>query len=301
MQLDKQGIWFALGAYIMWGIAPLYFHQVSFVPPMEVLSHRVVWSCVLVILLILVLGKWRQTRDVLKQPRSVKFLLLSSALIGLNWLVFIWAINNGKLLDASLGYFINPLISVALGMLFFKEKLRRLQILAVSMAAIGVLIQLILFGELPWVALVLAFTFAFYGMVRKKVGVDSLTGLGVETFLLLPLAVIYLTISNSPTSNLMQNTTDINLWLAASGLVTTLPLLCFAAAANRLPLSVMGFFQYISPSMLFLMAILVFGEPFEIYKLITFAFIWLALACFVFDAWYNQRSTPLATVPAGKL
>ena len=301
MQLDKQGIWFALGAYIMWGIAPLYFHQVSFVPPMEVLSHRVVWSCVLVILLILALGKWRQTRDVLKQPRSVKFLLLSSALIGLNWLVFIWAINNGKLLDASLGYFINPLISVGLGMLFFKEKLRRLQVLAVSMAVIGVLIQLILFGELPWVALVLAFTFAFYGMVRKKVGVDSLTGLGVETFLLVPLAVIYLTISNSPTSNLVQNTTEINLWLAASGLVTTLPLLCFAAAANRLPLSVLGFFQYISPSMLFLMAILVFGEPFEIYKLITFAFIWLALACFVFDAWYNQRSTPLARVPAGKL
>ncbi|WP_151705302.1 EamA family transporter RarD [Nitrincola alkalilacustris] len=301
MQLDKQGIWFALGAYIMWGIAPLYFHQVSFVPPMEVLSHRVVWSCVLVILLILALGKWRQTRDVLKQPRSVKFLLLSSALIGLNWLVFIWAINNGKLLDASLGYFINPLISVGLGMLFFKEKLRRLQVLAVSMAVIGVLIQLILFGELPWVALVLAFTFAFYGMVRKKVGVDSLTGLGVETFLLVPLAVIYLTISNSPTSNLVQNTTEINLWLAASGLVTTLPLLCFAAAANRLPLSVLGFFQYISPSMLFLMAIMVFGEPFEVYKLITFAFIWLALACFVFDAWYNQRSTPLARVPAGKL
>lgn len=301
MQLDKQGIWFALGAYIMWGIAPLYFHQVSFVPPMEVLSHRVVWSCMLVLLLILVLGKWRQTRDVLKQPRSVKFLLLSSALIGLNWLVFIWAINNGKLLDASLGYFINPLISVGLGMLFFKERLRRLQLLAVAMAVIGVLIQLIIFGELPWVALVLAFTFAFYGMVRKKVGVDSLTGLGVETFLLVPLAVIYLTLSSSPTSNLVQNTTEINLWLAASGLVTTLPLLCFAAAANRLPLSVLGFFQYISPSMLFLMAILVFGEPFEVYKLITFAFIWLALAFFVFDAWYNQRSTPLAQVPAGKL
>ena len=197
------------------------------------------------------------------------------------------------MLDASLGYYINPLINVLLGMVFLGERLRKLQWFAVSLATIGVLIQLVAFGSLPIVALALATTFGFYGLMRKKIGVEPQAGLFIETLVMLPAAAIYLLfIANTATSNMSDNSMTLNLLLISAGIVTTAPLLCFTGAATRLKLSTLGFFQYIGPSLMFLLAVLVYGEAFSIDKALTFAFIWGALVIFSFDGLKSNRSKP---------
>ncbi|NMT92790.1 EamA family transporter RarD, partial [Vibrio alginolyticus] len=211
-------------------------------------------------------------------------------LIGGNWLIFIWAVNSNHMLDSSLGYYINPLINVLLGMVFLGERLRKLQWFAVVLAGCGVLVQLIVFGSVPIVAMALAMSFGFYGLLRKKVAVDAQTGLFVETLILLPAAAVYLLfIASSPTANMIENPWQLNTLLIAAGVVTTLPLLCFTGAATRLKLSTLGFFQYIGPSLMFLLAVLIYGETFTMDKAITFAFIWGALVVFSFDGLRNNR------------
>ncbi|WP_260261386.1 EamA family transporter RarD [Vibrio intestinalis] len=289
-QRSRQGVLFAIGAYTMWGIAPIYFKSLGAVPALEILSHRVVWSFFLLALLIHVGRHWRNVRDVLLDKRKLAFLLTTSVLVGSNWLTFIWAVNSDHMLDASLGYYINPLVNVLLGMIFLGERLRKMQWLAVTLAAGGVLVQLIAFGSVPIVAIALASTFGIYGLMRKKVSVDAQTGLFVETLTLLPAAAIYLLwIADSPTANMSQNPMTLNLLLIAAGVITTLPLLCFTGAATRLKLSTLGFFQYIGPSLMFLLAVLVYGEAFTVDKAITFAFIWGALMVFSIDGLNNNR------------
>ncbi|HFQ5376405.1 TPA: EamA family transporter RarD [Vibrio vulnificus] len=291
-QKARQGVLLALGAYTMWGIAPIYFKSLAAVSPLEILSHRVVWSFFLLATLLHFGRHWRTVRDVLTSKSKMLYLVTTAILVGANWLIFIWAVNANHMLDASLGYYINPLINVLLGMLFLGERLRKLQWFAVTLAACGVLVQLVVFGSVPIVAIALAFSFGFYGLLRKKVSVDAQTGLFIETLVMLPAAAIYLLfIANTPTSNMLANPSQLNLLLITAGVVTTLPLLCFTGAATRLKLSTLGFFQYIGPSLMFLLAVLIYGEAFTSDKALTFAFIWGALVVFSFDGLRYRRNS----------
>lgn len=291
-QRTRQGILLAIGAYTMWGIAPIYFKSLSEVSPLEILSHRVVWSFFLLAFLLHLGRSWRNVRDTLTSKPKMTYLVATSLLVGANWLIFIWAVNANHMLDASLGYYINPLINVVLGMIFLGERLRKLQWFAVGLAAIGVLIQIVAFGSIPVVAIALASSFGFYGLLRKKVSLEAQTGLFIETLVMLPAAAIYLLfIADSATSDLAANPMTLNLLLIAAGIVTTLPLLCFTGAATRLKLSTLGFFQYIGPSLMFLLAVLIYGEAFTTDKAVTFAFIWGALVIFSFDGLrHNKKS-----------
>ncbi|WP_338671127.1 EamA family transporter RarD [Pantoea dispersa] len=284
-QQTRQGIFYALGAYFIWGIAPAYFKLVKEVPPTEIMTHRVIWSALFMLGLITLSRSWRQVRSVLTQPKKVLLLALTALTIGGNWLLFIWAVNNQHMLEASLGYFINPLINVVFGMLFLRERFRRLQWLAVLLAATGVLVQLWQFGSLPVIGLGLALSFALYGLVRKKIQVDAQSGMLIETAWLFPLAAIYLFgFADSATSHLSANPLSLNLKLIAAGIITTIPLMLFAAACARLRLSTVGFFQYLGPTLMFLLAVLFYGESLTPDKMVTFGFIWLALAIFILDA-----------------
>ncbi|MGK3124310.1 EamA family transporter RarD [Candidatus Pantoea formicae] len=284
-QQTRQGIGYALGAYFIWGIAPAYFKLVKEVPPTEIMTHRVIWSALFMLVLITLSRSWKQVRTVLAQPKKVLLLALTAVTIGGNWLLFIWAVNNQHMLEASLGYFINPLINVVFGMLFLRERFRRLQWVAVALATTGVLVQLWQFGSLPIIGLGLALSFALYGLVRKKIQVDAQSGMLIETAWLFPLAAIYLFgFADSATSHLSANPLILNLKLVAAGIVTTIPLMLFAAACARLRLSTVGFFQYLGPTLMFLLAVLFYGESLTPDKMVTFGFIWLALAIFIIDA-----------------
>lgn len=286
----RKGVVLALCAYCLWGFAPLYFKQLHNVSATEILTHRVIWSFVFMIILMQFIGGFSKLRALFRRPKQLGVLAITSILIAGNWLLFIWAVNNDHMLDASLGYFINPLFNVLLGMIFLGERLRKLQWFAVSLACTGVLIQLISFGSIPLVSLALASSFGFYGLLRKKVNVDAKTGLLVETALLLPVAVIYLfSTLDSATANILTNDINMNLLLIAAGVITSVPLLCFAGAATRIPLSILGFFQYIGPSIMFVLAVSLFNEPFDLEKGITFAFIWSALVIFTLDMALKRR------------
>ncbi|HBH68140.1 MAG TPA: EamA family transporter RarD [Erwinia persicina] len=292
-QQTRQGIIFALGAYFIWGIAPVYFKLIQQVAPGEIMTHRVIWSFFFMLVLITVSRNWRSVRTLLKHPKKVLLLALSAVVVCSNWLLYIWAVNNHHMLEASLGYFINPLLNVLVGMLFLGERFRRLQWLAVALAGCGVLIQVWQFGSVPAIALGLAISFSFYGLLRKKIAVDAQTGMLIETsWLLLPAAVYLFALTDSTTSHLGNNPMSLNLLLAAAGVITTVPLMLFTAACTRLKLSTVGFFQYLGPTLMFLLAVLFYGEKMTPDKLVTFGFIWAALALFIADAlWSLRRQT----------
>ncbi len=286
----RQGIFFALAAYFMWGIAPAYFKLIQQVPADEILTHRIIWSFFFMLALITLGRSWPKVRAACQNRKRLLLLAVTALLIGGNWLLFIWAVNNHHMLEASLGYFINPLVNVLLGMLFLGERFRRMQWVAVALAFTGVLVQLWQFGSLPIIGLGLAFSFAFYGLLRKKIAIDAQTGMLIETLWLLPVAAVYLFLfADSPTSHLSANPWSLNLLLVAAGIVTTVPLLCFTAATTRLRLSTLGFFQYLGPTLMFLLAVTFYGETVGQDKLVTFGFIWAALILFTLDALYTQR------------
>lgn len=286
----KNGIINAISAYLMWGVAPLYFKLLTEITPDEILIHRVVWSSVLLLIVVLAMKKWSNVLAILKQPSLLLKLTATALILGTNWFLFIWAINNDHLLDASLGYFINPLLSVALGMIFLGERLGKWQKFAVLLAIVGVLIQLIMIGSLPVISLALAGTFGIYGLLRKKMHVDSFVGLLVESALMLPIAIVYwYFFISTPTTNMFNNSLTLNTTLIMAGVVTTAPLLCFTAAAKRLTLSALGFFQYIGPSLMFILATVLYGETLQPAKLITFIFIWIALVIFSFGSMQGNK------------
>ncbi|MGL4473756.1 MAG: EamA family transporter RarD [Shewanella sp.] len=289
-QENRKGIMLAIAAYSMWGFAPLYFKLLSDVSPTEILLHRIIWSFVFMLLVLIVTGGAANIRAVLKRPKQLAILTVTSTLIAGNWLLFIWAVNNNHMLDASLGYYINPLLNVLLGMVFLSERLRPLQWLAVALASLGVLVQLISFGSIPIVSIALAVSFGVYALLRKKVNIDAKSGLFLETAILMPVALAYLAwMPANGSASMLTNPWDLNLLLMAAGIITSLPLLCFAGAAVRIPLSVLGFFQYIGPSIMFALAVLYFGEAFSLEKSVTFGFIWCALMVFTFDMANNRR------------
>lgn len=288
---SRDGVLYAITAYSLWAVAPIYFKWVGHIEPMVILSHRVIWSLVLTSIILLATKRFRALISVIKHPKSMLYLSASTLLIGVNWGVFIWAINDNRLLEVSLGYYINPLMNILLGMIFFAEKLDRVKKVAAALCLAAIAFEIIQFGRLPWVALALALTFAFYGLVRKRLATDSFVGMGVETALLFIPAIWYLLWTTHDYSNPLQNNGITNFQLFMAGPVTMLPLLCFAAAANRISLTALGFFQYIGPSGAFLLAVFVYGEPLTYTKLVTFIIIWAALALLV---WQSLRNVPMS-------
>jgi chloramphenicol-sensitive protein RarD len=288
-QEQKKGVLLALSAFIMWGIAPIYFKQLIHINALEILAQRIIWAVVFLIVISLFSRQLYKTIEILKQPKQLAILSISACLLGFNWGLFIWSVNNNHMLEASLGYYINPLINVLMGYLFLSERLRKRQGLAVALALSGVLIQLISFGSVPYIALSLAVSFAIYGLLHKKTYIESIPGLLIEALMLLPLAIFYwIFMEPSVTSNMVANDTTTNLLLLSAGIVTTLPLLCFTAAAKRLQYSTLGFIQYIGPSLMFILAVQFYGETLGLKEYITFGCIWLALLVFSWDSLRHQ-------------
>ncbi len=287
---DRNGVINAISAYVLWGLAPIYFKLIATVSSDEIMVHRIIWSSLLLFLIVVISKRYRVLINTLKQPKLLAKLAITASFLLVNWFLFIWAINNDHLLDASLGYFINPLFSVALGVIFLGERLRKMQKLAVILALCGVLIQLVALGSLPVVSLALAGSFGIYGLLRKKLHIDSFVGLLIESSMMLPLAIMYwLLFIDSSTANMLKNNLDLNMLLIAAGVVTTAPLLCFTAAAKRLTLSTLGFFQYIGPSIMFVLATFYYQETLEPAKLFTFAAIWLALVIYSVDSLKSRK------------
>ena len=286
----RGGVLFALLAYLSWGTVPLFWRAIRRVPSLEVLAHRVAWSMLVLIVLVGVMRLGPEVRAVLGSWRRLRYLLVSGTLITINWGLFIWSVQRGHLLDASLGYFINPLVSVALGVLVLRESLRRAQRVSLAVASLGVLVLVIWLRQLPWVALALAASFGLYGLVRKTAPVESIVGLTVETLLVTPIAIVYLAMQTSAGESVFVTSPP---WFVAvvalAGPITALPLVWFAAAARRLPLSTLGFFQYVAPTLQFLLAVLVFHEPLRGVQLLSFGAIWSALAIYTWDAVAHRR------------
>ena len=288
-QEQKKGVFFALTAFVMWGIAPVYFKQIAHIDSFEILAQRIIWSVLFLVFISLLSRQLHKTIAVFKQPKQLAVLALSACLLGFNWGLFIWSVNNNHMLEASLGYYINPLINVLMGYLFLSERLGKRQGLAVVLALTGVAIQIISFGSVPAIALSLAASFACYGLLHKKTHVESIPGLLVEALVLLPFAILYwIYMEPSATSDMTQNPLSTNLMLLSAGIVTTLPLLCFTAAAKRLQYTTLGFIQYIGPSLMFILAVQFYDEALELKDYITFGFIWLALIVFSWDSLRHQ-------------
>lgn len=288
------GALYALAAYGSWGIVPVFWKKLRDVPPLELLAHRAVWSLVFVTLLLVVARRWGTVVAALRSRRTLGFLALTTALIAVNWGLFIWAVQAGKILQASLGYYVNPLVNVVAGVVVLGERLGRPQRIAVGLAAAGVVVLTLSTGTLPWIALLLAATFAAYGLLRKLAPVEALAGLFVETLLFAPLAFAYLALrETSGTGTLSTHGASHALLVALSGPITALPLLWFTAAARRLPLSTLGFFQYVSPTLQFLLAVLVYGERLTAAHVAAFACIWSALLVFTLGR-TNAPSAPAA-------
>jgi chloramphenicol-sensitive protein RarD len=286
----RSGLAWGLAAYGSWGLFPIYFKAVAAVPALEVLAHRVVWSVVVLAIVLTVQRRWREVAAVIADPRTLAVLGVTSLLIGGNWYLFIWAVTTGHMLQASLGYFINPLVNVFLGVVFLGERMSRTGVAAVATAGLGVGWLTARGGAVPWVALVLAFSFAFYALIRKTARVKPVPGLAVETALLAPVAVIFLAATAS-SGGLYFGTGSwrLDLLLAAAGLITALPLVWFNMAAQSLPLSTLGFLQYLSPTGQFLLAVLVYGEPLTRDRLVAFACIWAALGIFTVDQLQTRK------------
>ena len=285
MEISKQeqnkGVMFALAAYGMYGVMPIYFKVVSSVSAFEVLSHRIIWSVLFLAIFIAATGRWNEFKNDLRQKRLLAGLTISAMLIALNWLVFIWAVGQSMILEVSLGYYITPLLSVLLGMIFLGERLRKIQWISVLLAVAGVGYQLIQMGNLPWVALVLASCFAFYGLLRKQIKVGPFTGLLIETLILTPFALFYLIwLGQQSQLAFLTDGVEIAVLLAAAGIVTSLPLICFAAGARRLTMTLNGLLLYIGPSISFLIAVFMYDEPLDANRMITFALIWAGLILF---------------------
>lgn len=299
---QRKGGIFACLAFLMWGLAPIYFKQIQHVSAFEILTHRVVWSVVFLVLVVSVLKYWDKVKRIVVQPKIMLILVLTSSILGFNWGLFIWAVNNNHMLDASLGYYINPLLNVLLGMLFLGERLRKLQGFAVFLAFAGVVLQLVSFGSFPVVAFSLATSFAIYGLLRKKLPVEALPGILLEALILLPVALIYWWVmAPTPTSDLIVNDWHTNALLISAGIITTLPLLCFTGAAKRLQYTTLGFFQYIGPSLMFMLAVVFYDEVFDAERVITFACIWSALAIFTWDSYHQSRKRKKAAITAAEV
>ncbi|KYG91952.1 transporter [[Bacillus] sp. KCTC 13219] len=285
MSEERKGIVYTFLAYAMWGVLPLFWKLLEHVDSVEVLVGRVVWSFIFTVLAILMIGQrsalFGDLQYLWQHKKQLVSLVAASFMITVNWFVFIYAVNSHQMLETSLGYYINPLISVLFGMLFFKERLTRVQLGAVLIALVGVLIMTINYARLPWIALCLAFSFATYGVLKKRVVLDALRGLAIETLFTLPIALIlYAYLFQKGTASFLHISLSTDVLLMASGVVTAIPLICFAKGAQRIPLYLIGFLQYIAPTTMLIIGVVLYKEPFTKMEILAFSAIWLALALF---------------------
>jgi len=286
----RSGFAAAVSAFLIWGLFPLYLKPLSGVPAMQILAHRIVWCCLLVFAWLALRGELPAVRRALADPGTRVRLVASAALISVNWLVYVWAVTNGQVVEASLGYFINPLLNVVLGVLVLKERLNRAQWIAVTLAALGVAYLTAFAGRPPWIALVLAASFATYGLIRKMVAVESVPGLATETLLLVPFALGWLLWCEAQGSGTLGHASaGVNALLVGSGLATALPLALFAYGARLIPYSTLGILQYVGPTLQFLIGVLVFHEPFPRARAVGFVLIWAALAFYAADSLWRSR------------
>ena len=284
------GVGFGLLAYVIWGFFPLYFRQLSHVSPMDVLSNRAVWACIFVGILLTLRGGWGKVQSIFRNRRQFAMLALAALLVGSNWLVFLWAVANQQVVASSLGYFLTPLVNVLLGLLVLKERLNRLEWISVGLAIAAIGNEIITLGSLPWISLFLAATFGSYGLVRKQVPVDALSGLWLETLVMLPVCGIYaLWMAQSGHLVFAPKGLSTVALLIGAGILTALPLMFFAAATQRLDLATVGMLMYINPTMQFATAIWIFGEPMQTERLISFGLIWIGLCFFSWSMWQKMR------------
>jgi chloramphenicol-sensitive protein RarD len=274
----NEGVWYAVCAYVCWGLFPIYWKQLDRVPALQLIGHRIVWSFVMLAAIIGTTRQWHTFRRTSFKTPVLRIYTVAAALITVNWFTFVWAVNSGYVVETSLGYFINPLVNVLFGVLFLHERLRPVQWIAIGIAAAGVLYLTILYGSLPWIALVLAFSFGSYSLVKKKGLLGSVHGLALETAILTPLAIAYLMyVERSGEGALLRSDLRSDLLLLGTGAVTTIPLLFFASAVRRIPLSLLGVLQYIAPTMQFLLGVLLYREPFTPAQFVGFSMVWAAL------------------------
>jgi chloramphenicol-sensitive protein RarD len=286
---------YAAGAYVLWGLVPVYFKALQHVPPLEILAHRVVWSLVFLAIVLAWRRQWAWIGTVLHRPKVLAGFIASAILISINWFIYIWAVNNGRVIDASLGYFINPLINVLLGFLLLHERLRPGQWAAVALAAAGVAWLTWQGGHLPWIALTLAITFGTYGLLRKTAALGALEGLSLETLILFPAALGYLIVLTLHGHNSFVTAPGSTKWLLiAAGPITAIPLLMFAAGARRISLSLLGLLQYIGPTLQLLLGVWLYHEPFGGPRLAGFAMIWAALALYSAEGLWRAWSARLS-------
>lgn len=290
---NQKGLLYALCCYLLWGLFPLYWYPLthSGIDAGQLLAQRIVWSALFSVVLVAVFKQTHVLLDALRRPKILLVFTCSATAIGLNWLIFLWAISNNHVLEASLGYFISPLFSMLLGRLFFNEHFNRIQLVAIVLAAIGIFWLAMPAGQVPWVALLLTLTFGLYGLLRKTAPLDALPGLALETLLLLPFALAYLGWLAQQGQLVFVSLPPLLLaTLIGSGIVTTVPLLLFAAGARRISMSDLGIIQYVSPTIQFLLGLFLFGEAFDVSRFIGYGWVWLGVAVYLFGIWHQQRS-----------
>ncbi len=286
MENYKQGIFFGLAAYVLWGILPVYWKALELVSPFEILSSRFMWSCVFVFLLIIFQKKWplfaKEVKQVFSNVKTGAAMVAAGITISFNWGTFIWAVNNGHIVETSMGYYINPLVSILFAVVFLRERLDKMQLAAITCAFIGVASMVYSFGKIPWVSLTLAFTFALYGLLKKILPVSALTSIMLETLLITPLALVYeYSLWQQGVSFYASGNLQVIMMLTGAGVVTAIPLLLFTAGARLLPLKIIGFLQYISPTLTLLIGVFVYNEAFTASHLLAFGWIWVALLLFI--------------------
>lgn len=286
MENYKQGIFFGLAAYVLWGILPVYWKALELVSPFEILSSRFMWSCVFVFLLIIFQKKWplfsKEVKQVFSNVKTGAAMVAAGITISFNWGIFIWAVNNGHIVETSMGYYINPLVSILFAVVFLRERLDKMQLAAIICAFIGVASMVYSFGKIPWVSLTLAFTFALYGLLKKILPVSALTSIMLETLFITPLALVYeYSLWQQGVSFYASGNLQVIMMLTGAGVVTAIPLLLFTAGARLLPLKIIGFLQYISPTLTLLIGVFVYNEAFTASHLLAFGWIWAALLLFI--------------------
>ncbi|MEW2081672.1 EamA family transporter RarD [Streptomyces sp. NPDC005283] len=292
---QRAGLLYGIGAYGMWGLVPLFWPLLKPSGAVEILAHRMVWSLVVVGIALLALKRWGWIRELIRQPRKLGLITVAAAVITVNWGVYIWAVNSGHVVEASLGYFINPLVTIAMGVLLLKERLRPMQWAAVATGCAAVLVLAIGYGQPPWISLTLAFSFATYGLVKKKVNIGGLESLAAETAIqFLPALGFLIWLGADGSATFGAHGAGHAALLAATGVVTAAPLVCFGAAAIRVPLSTLGLLQYLAPVFQFLLGILYFHEAMPAERWAGFALVWLALTCLTWDALRTARRTKAA-------
>jgi chloramphenicol-sensitive protein RarD len=293
----NKGILNGIAAYALWGFFPIYWKLLHQVPALQVIGHRISWSFILLVLFIVLTKQWQSFRSAALTTKTIGIYSIAGILLTINWLVYVWGVNSGFIVETSLGYFINPLLSVLLGVIFLRERLRTAQWVPVIIAAIGVIYLTAVYGRLPWIALSLAFSFGFYGFVKKLAPLGSLYGLTLETGIVFPIALIYLVfVGMSGIGAFLQQSVLTDLLLIGAGVVTTIPLLMFASAAKQIPLTVIGLLQYIAPTIQFLIGVFIYDEPFDQSHFIGFGIVWVALVIFWVENFLANR-VPVEPIP----